>query len=218
MIDISIRRDIDTKKQELLDLDVQIATKQNDIKKQSSGTSDEIVSLESELKQAQSELNKSLSKREQYEMRAPIDGMIRSVKILPGDTFNSATTPTGNDGTITIEDSNAVMVVAKLGQKDIVRLHQNEEAHIRIDAFPDTSFTGTITEISSSPDENSGGGETLYEIRILFDRGDYAVYSGMSAAIEIYLSKKDDVIFVPLTAITTDGATGESSVMIILPS
>jgi multidrug resistance efflux pump len=82
-LDISVRRDIDTKKQELLEVDVNIATKHSDIKKQSSGTSDEIISLESELKQAQSELNKSLSKREQYEMRAPIDGMIRSVKILP---------------------------------------------------------------------------------------------------------------------------------------
>ncbi len=82
-LDMAVRRDIDTKKQELLEVDVNIATKHSDIKKQSSGTSDEIISLESELKQAQSELNKSLSKREQYEMRAPIDGMIRSVKILP---------------------------------------------------------------------------------------------------------------------------------------
>jgi HlyD family secretion protein len=110
------------------------------------------------------------------------------------------------------------MVVAKLGQKDIVRIRQNGEASITVDAFPGATFSGTITEISSSPDENSSNGETLYEIRVLFDRGEYAVYSGMSANLEIVLSKKDDVIFVPLTAITTDGVTGESSVTIILPS
>lgn len=213
-MDISVKREIDTKRQELKDLDIQIATKQNDIKKQSSGTSDDIVALESELKQAQSELNKALSKKEQYELHAPIDGMIRSVKILPGDTFNS--TLTGNEGTIVIEDNNAVMVVAKLGQKDIVRIRQNEEAHITIDAFPNTSFSGTITEISSSPDENTNGSETLYEIRILFDRGEYAIYSGMSANIEIYLSKKDNTIFVPLTSITTDATTGTSNVTVIL--
>jgi hypothetical protein len=41
-----------------------------------------------------------------------------------------------------------------------------------VDAFPEATFTGTITEISSSPDEGGGGGggEILYEIRILFDK------------------------------------------------
>jgi HlyD family secretion protein len=139
-------------------------------------------------------------------MRAPIDGMIRSVKMLPGDTLSTSSS-TGNEGTIIIEDSNAVVVVAKLGQKDIVRIRQNQEARITVDAFADATFTGSITEISSSPEENTNGGETLYEIRILFDRGSYAIYSGMSANIEIYLDRKNNIIFVPLMAVTTDVIT-----------
>jgi HlyD family secretion protein len=213
-LDPSVRRDIDTKRQELLDIEVSIASKSSDIRKQSSWSSDEIISLESETRQTQSELNKALSKREQYEMRAPIDGMIRSVKMLPGDTLSTSST-TGNEGTIIIEDSNAVVVVAKLGQKDIVRIRQNQEARITVDAFADATFTGSITEISSSPEENTNGGETLYEIRILFDRGTYAIYSGMSANIEIYLDRKNNIIFVPLMAVTTDAATWESTVIVI---
>ncbi len=149
-------------------------------------------------------------------MRAPIDGVIRAVKLLPGDAVGT-TNATGNEWTIIIEDSNAVLVVAKLWQKDIVRIKQNGEANIVVDAFPEAAFTGTITEISSSPDEGGGGGEILYEIRILFDKWEYAIYSGMSATIEIYMSKKENIIFIPLTAVTTNSETMVSEVVVILP-
>jgi multidrug resistance efflux pump len=48
-----------------------------------------------------------------------------------------------------------VIISAKLNQKDIVRIRQNQEVNIKIDAFPDVTFTGTLSEISSSPDENA---------------------------------------------------------------
>jgi multidrug resistance efflux pump len=88
-MDISVRRDIDLKKQELLELEVSISGKNIDISKQTSGKTDEMLSLESELKIAQSELKKTLTKKEQYEIRAPIDGIIRNVKMFPGDTINT---------------------------------------------------------------------------------------------------------------------------------
>jgi HlyD family secretion protein len=121
-----------------------------------SGKSDDITTLENDLKQANSELKKILAKREQYEMHAPIRGMIRSVKVLVGDNISTSST-TGNEGTITIEDNNAVMVVAKLNQKDIVKINQNQAVSITLDTFPDISFSGKVVEISSSPDEVGGG-------------------------------------------------------------
>ncbi len=211
--DIFIERAIITKRQEIIDLEVQIASKRIDIRRLEEGKTDEIINLEIEYKTATSELKKVLTKKAQYQLIAPINGIVRAVKMFPG--VNTSTEANATDNSIMIEDNNAVLVIVKLGQKDIVKVKQNAPINILLDTFPDLTFTGVVSEISSSPDEGTTGGEAQYEVRIVFDRSGHAVYSGMSAKIEIPLGDRKDVLFVPLTAISNDTKTGINTVTVI---
>ena len=79
-----------------------------------------------------------------------------------------------------------------------------QKAKISVDAAPDTSFAGAVTEIGNTAKRSitsSVEGQTNFEIKVVFDHNVPQVRPGMTADVEIETGTHTKVLTVPIQAV-----------------
>lgn len=212
--DKSASREVLDKQSAVLDQKDAIENKKEEYQKLISGKSDTLESLLKNLKSAQDDYKKIQDREEDYEIRAPFAGTIRTIKIQIGDTLGQSDS---NDAekVILLENSDIINIKASLNQLDIIKIKLWQEASVNFDAIPDASLIGEIVEISSTPAESANSGLATYPIIIAVNREDYPIYSGMNANVNILLNESENVLLVPISAVTNDSKTGLTTVSVL---
>jgi RND family efflux transporter MFP subunit len=74
---------------------------------------------------------------------------------------------------------------------------------VRIDAFPDQAYTGTVKSIGVLPDQKSwhSSDTKMYETYVTIDEEVENLKPGMTAMVEIHIDEIEDVISVPVQAV-----------------
>jgi RND family efflux transporter MFP subunit len=106
------------------------------------------------------------------------------------------------------------VVKTGLADRDVVRVVIGDTARLTFDAYPNQSFSATVSEISGTASPMTG----TYEVELRVEpAGGTPFLSGMIAKVEISPSKKAGVSLVPIEALVeADGLRG--SVYTISPS
>ncbi len=134
---------------------------------------------------------------------APYDGVISDVSVVEGDSVNAA------QQLITMFDNKNLYTTISVDETDLPNLKIDEKANIKVNAFPDLKFTGTVKEISQQG--TYANGVSNFDVMIVFDSiNDIKV--GMSTEATIVTASKDNVIAVPVEAVKD--IKGEKYVMI----
>ncbi len=168
----------------------------------------ELVTAQNDYKQAKVVLENEQAKIANYEIRAPFDGIITRVDYAVGDNLG-----TNDEKYILIENPEILEISIFADQVDITKLMKWQKTQIRYDAFAGVEFDGEIIEIDSTPQEKDG--ITKYEVKILVTKTTEKIFSWMMANVVIVTEKKEQVLWVPFTAVQVDQETGESFVMVI---
>ncbi len=149
---------------------------------------------------------------------APIAGYVSNLSITPGlpiagNTSSSTTTTTASSqtlGSITLKDSKLTATVS-LTEIDVTKVKSGQKVTLKLDAFPDKTFTGKVAVINTNGSVSSG--VTTYPTTITFDDAPDNIYPNMAVNATIILSIKNDVVLVPVSAVKT--ANGSSSVQLL---
>ena len=83
------------------------------------------------------------------EIRAPISGVITDQQV----TNAAGVQGLGSPNPFTISDLTHVWILCDVYENDLANVHLGEKADIRLNAYPDQVFTGTISNIG--PDSRS---------------------------------------------------------------
>jgi HlyD family secretion protein len=151
---------------------------------------------QNDIAQKSTSLQKTQITIEDYQLKAPFDGVIRRLDYQVGDNLLD----TGEDKFVVLENKDFLVVTILLDQVDIVRVKKEMAAQIALDALQGQVFQGTIYEINSTPIEESG--VVSYEISIrLPTPEDLTILSGMTATVEIETTRKENVLVVPNLAL-----------------
>ncbi|MFB5674327.1 efflux RND transporter periplasmic adaptor subunit [Paenibacillus terreus] len=145
---------------------------------------------ETVLKQKQDSLTK-------LEIKAPWDGVILKVN---GDV---GTSPTAPFIVMNNASANNLMIAAKIGQSDIVKVQTGLKAVFRTNAYPGEEFQGEVKFVS--PEPSTEDGSTAYPIELSVKNPDGKLKTGMVMEISILLGTHKDVLFVPAMAIRSEG-------------
>lgn len=89
------------------------------------------------------------------------------------------------------------VVRAGLIDRDIVRVSLGDRVELFLDAYPNESFDGKITEISQVVDSKSG----IFSVEIAVDNRDLKFFSGMVASTIINPVKRQELFYVPIEAL-----------------
>ena len=106
---------------------------------------------------------------------------------------------------ITIPDMTRMSVSVKIHESYIKKIKKGQKARITVDAFPDTVLTGEITKVGVLPDSQNrwmNPDLKVYNTTIAIDGTYDWVKPGMSAKVEVLVNKLNDVVYVPVQAVT----------------
>jgi len=122
---------------------------------------------------------------------APLTGFIIKRNVEPGQTVTS------QDPILVMADN--LIVQAQVDETDMGKLKPGQKAKMVLDAYPEKKIQGKIEHIAYESEIVSN--VTIYQVDIAPDKALEILRSGMSANVEVTVSKKKDVLLLPATAI-----------------
>lgn len=131
---------------------------------------------------------------------SPLDGVITRINAEVGEVVMTGTM--NNPGTIIIQvaDLSQMLLVAQVDEADIGNLKVGQKAKVRVQAFWDEEFTGTVQTIALTHDL-SVSRTKYYKTEILLDDSERQLYSGLTADVDIETVKHESIFKVPSQAV-----------------
>lgn len=134
-------------------------------------------------------------------IRSPIDGTVTTLNAEIGEIVMVGTMNNAGTVILTVADLSTIEVEVDVDETDIARVQVGQDAKIELDAMPDTSFKGTVTEVGNAATNAGSTGVTNFLVRILLLEQVEGIKPGMTATVDITTDKRKDVLFVPIQAV-----------------
>jgi HlyD family secretion protein len=131
---------------------------------------------------------------------SPIDGVILDRAVDAGQTVAASfNTPT----LFTIaNDLTRMKVEASVDEADIGQVRAGQRVEFSVDAFPDDTFSGRVTEVRLQPVITNN--VVTYTVIIDAPNPEKKLMPGMTAIATIYISEADDQLTIPMGALSFD--------------
>jgi HlyD family secretion protein len=167
----------------------------------------EIKNRETQLRQQEAGLQSSRHSLSQVRFEAPFDGVVTRRNIEEGENVVVGTM--NNAGTIllTVADMSIIEAEIEVDETDIPFVQLGQSARITIDAIPDKTFTGKVTEIGNSPIQTTTTGTTArtatnFKVTVTIHEQVPDVRPGFTCTAEITTATRGNVTAVPIQALT----------------
>lgn len=106
---------------------------------------------------------------------------------------------------ITIPDMSALALTVKVHESVVQQVKSGQKVRVRVDAFPAESLTGVVHFIAPLPDTSNrwmNPDVKVYETKVYLDEAPKWLRPGMSAEAEILVERHEDVLQVPIQAVS----------------
>ena len=123
------------------------------------------------------------------EIYSPIDGIVISREVEVGQTVVSNMNVAN---LYTIADLDHMQVVADVDEADIGQVKMGQKATFSVDAYPDQTFEGNVTQVRLSPTTESN--VVTYEVIISAQNPEHKLIPGLTANITIYTLSESGLI------------------------
>lgn len=147
--------------------------------------------------QRRSDLSRARTNLSYASIYSPIDGVVISRAVEVGQTVAASySTPT----LFTIaQDLKQMQVEADVDEADIGQVKTGQRVTFTVDAYPDDSFSGNVTQVRLEPVEESN--VITYTVIIKADNPDKKLMPGLTASISIYTEEVNDILVVETKAL-----------------
>ncbi len=162
-----------------------------------------------QVEQAQAGLQEARDNLSKTRLVAPMAGRVVRLPVEEGEVAVPGTFSRETALLMTIADLSVVLAKVKVDETDVVRLHLGDSVQVSIDAFPDTSFTGRVTEISNSAQltatSTAGGSSDRavdFDVEVTLDNPPADIRPDLSATAKIITDTRKSVLALPIIALT----------------
>jgi HlyD family secretion protein len=157
------------------------------------------------------EARKNLNKTTIY---APVSGTISKLSVEKGERVVGTSQMAGTE-LMRIANLNTMEVRVNVNENDIIRVQVGDSAIVEVDSYSgrDEKFRGLVTQIANTAkDAVSLEAVTEFEVRVRLLNDSYKHLTqghatpfrpGMTASVDIITERKNNVLAVPLSAVTT---------------
>ena len=165
---------------------------------------------------AQASLDEAKEQLIKTKIYAPITGTISALNVEKGERVVGTSMMVGTE-MMTVADLNKMEVQVEVNENDIVKVMKGDTALVEVDAYLNRKFKGIVTEIANSASVagTSSDQVTNFDVKVLLLKDSYEdlidpangnLYPfrpGMSATVDILTETRENVISVPISAVTT---------------
>jgi HlyD family secretion protein len=165
----------------------------------------QVTSQSSRISQERATLDSARYDLTKVRMESPIDGIVTRRNIQQGETAVIGTM--NNAGTVLLQlaDMSVIQAEVEVDETNIPNVQLGQPAKITIDAIPDRSFTGHVSEIGNSPIQAAAGQSasqaTNFKVTVMIDEPIPEVRPGFTCTADITTATRKDVVSVPIPAV-----------------
>jgi HlyD family secretion protein len=141
-------------------------------------------------------------------IESPIDGIVTRRNIQEGETAVVGTMNNAGTVLLTIADMSVIQAEVEVDETNIPSVALGQSGKISIDAIPDRSFKGHVTEIGNSPIQAAAGQTTQttqqatnFKVVVVLDEAVPDVRPGFTCTADITTARRKNVAAVPIPAV-----------------
>ena len=173
----------------------------------------QMQSTQRRVTQAQAGLTRLTDILEKHEVVTPLDGIVTTLPVQIGETVVPGIQNSAASSIMTVADMSIVTAEVHVDETDIVNLKIGQKADVTIDAIPDRTFSGHVTEIGNeailrstgqvaSASATSSTEAKDFKVVVQLDNPPEGVRPGLSCTAKIVTATRKDVLAIPLQALT----------------
>jgi HlyD family secretion protein len=169
----------------------------------------QLESANNGIAQSQASLRDAQSMLAKTTIFAPMSGRVTRLNVREGETAIMGTLNKDAATLLTISDMSALETKVKVDETDVSRISIGDSTVVQIDAFPDTTFMGRVSEISNSSIKGVGSASGNpadqaidYEVTIQLVNAPPTTRPDFSATAKIVTDTRKNVLSIPIIALT----------------
>jgi HlyD family secretion protein len=144
---------------------------------------------------------------------APFDGTVTNLPVHEGETVVMGIQNSPGSTLMTVADMGIITAEVQVDETDIVNVKLGQVAEVTIDAIPNQTFKGTVTEIGDnaiirstgvSTSQSTGGNQEAKDFKVVVTLTEPPsnLRPGLSATAKITTGQEHDAVAIPIQAIT----------------
>jgi len=176
----------------------------------------EVRAAEFAVKSAEASVSEAEEQLIKTKIYAPISGIVSALNVEKGERVVGTSMMIGTEMMV-IADLDKMEVQVEVNENDIVKVAKNDTALVEVDAYLNRKFKGIVTEIANSASTTGTTADqvTNFDVKVFLLSDSYSdlidevsgnLYPfrpGMSATVDILTETRENVISVPISAVTT---------------
>ena len=176
-----------------------------------------ILTAETRLKNDAANLESAKYDLNKVRLVSPINGIVTKRNIEEGETVVIGTMNNAGTVLLTIADMSVVEAEVEVDETDIPFVTLGQQAKIKIDAFPDRSFKGQVTEVGNSPIVTAGATTraTNFKVVVTLEETIPDVRPGFTCTADITTATRQKAVAVPIQATTVREMVVDASGQIV---
>lgn len=157
------------------------------------------------LAQARANLDKARHDLDKVTITAPMTGVVTRLDVEEGENAVMGTLNVAGTVLMVISDLSTMEAEVDVDETEVVRVALDQPVQVEIDAFPDTTFAGVVTEVGNSPIYTSTGQNRQavdFKVTVTLTDRVPGVRPGLSAKAEIRVAEAAGALALPIGAVT----------------
>ena len=128
-------------------------------------------------------------------IRSPIDGIVLSRNINTGENV----VPNSKPLFLISQDLSSMRIDTNVSEADIGKIQNGQRAFFTVDAYPNQTFEGVVSQIRNEPITNNN--VVTYNVVVSIGNKEDKLKPGMTAEVKITVAEEKDVKRVPTSAL-----------------
>ena len=156
-------------------------------------------------------------------MESPIDGIVTRRNIQEGETAVIGTMNNAGTVLLTLADMSVIQAEVEVDETNIPNVSIGQIAKITIDALPDRTFKGHVSEIGNSPIQAASGTSTQstqatnFKVVVMLDEIVPDVRPGFTCTADITTATRANVTAVPIPAVAVRELVYDAAGAVVKP-
>ncbi len=162
-----------------------------------------------QLEQSRAGLQEARDNLAKTRLTSPIAGRVVRLAVEAGEVAVPGTFSRETGLLMTIADLSVILAKVQVDETDVVRLAANDSVEVTIDAYPDTTFLGRVTEISHSArltatQTASGSNDRAvdFDVEVTLDNPPRESRPDLSCTARIVTDMRQRALSIPIIALT----------------
>ena len=156
----------------------------------------QLISLEAQIEEAESTLERDKTNLGYTKIYAPINGTVVTQAVKAGQTINAnQTTPT----IVTIANLDVMTVRAQVAEADIMKIKHDMDMYFTTLGSNERRWQGRVRQVLPSPEEEND--VVLYNVLVDVENTDRQLMTGMTTQMFFVIEQADNIATIPVSAL-----------------